>query len=65
MNADESVTSGRWVILLVRDGHEALHRIDFWRSSAYIGGQSLFPMHSAPMIAITKRGTPACPSLRM
>jgi hypothetical protein len=38
MNADGSVFSGRRLIHLVSDGHEALHRIDFFgvhrRSSA-------------------------------
>jgi hypothetical protein len=38
MNADELVSSGRRLIHLVGDGHEALHHIDFFgvhrRSSA-------------------------------
>jgi hypothetical protein len=34
MNADESVSSGRWLIHLVDDGDEPSHRLVF---SAFIG----------------------------
>jgi hypothetical protein len=34
MNADESASSGRWLIHFAGDGHEAINQIDF---SAFIG----------------------------